>query len=73
MVGATGSNQTAKGASTRNFVFNASTGSLGLGIAPSSKLDVNGDISIRATDSGTQKFTIDFNEATDSLDFNYTP
>jgi hypothetical protein len=31
MVGATGNNQTAKGASTRNFVYNASTGNLGIG------------------------------------------
>jgi hypothetical protein len=31
MVGATGSNQTAKGASTRNLVYNALTGNLGIG------------------------------------------
>jgi hypothetical protein len=31
MVGELGSNQTAKGASTRNFVYNASTGNLGIG------------------------------------------
>jgi hypothetical protein len=30
-------------------------------------------ISITATDSATQRFTLDFNETTDSLDFNYTP
>jgi hypothetical protein len=30
-------------------------------------------ISIAATDSQTQRFTLDFNETTDSLDFNYTP
>jgi hypothetical protein len=45
---------------------------LGIGTAPSSKLEVFGDIAVRATDSTTQKFTIDFNETTDSLDFNYT-
>jgi hypothetical protein len=49
------------------------SGSLGVGVTnPSSKIDVSGDIAIRATDSATQKFTINFNEATDSLDFDYT-
>ena len=57
MVGATGSNQTAKGASTRNFVYNALTGSLGIATAsPQYTLDVNGDINFTGTfrQNGTQ-------------------
>jgi len=42
MVTTAGSNQTAQVASTRNFIYNASTGSLGLGQSPSFTLDVNG-------------------------------
>ena len=38
-----------------------------------SELFNDGSISIGATDSPTQKFTIVFNNQTDSLDFNYTP
>ena len=61
------------GVTTTGLVFNPSSGNLGVGVAnPGSKIDVSGDIAIRATDSATQKFTIDFNESTDSLDFNYT-
>jgi hypothetical protein len=49
------------------------SGNLGVGVTnPGSKIDVSGDIAIRATDSATQKFTINFNEDTDSLDFDYT-
>ena len=62
------------GVTTTGLVFNPSSGNLGVGVAnPGSKIDVSGDIAIRATDSATQKFTIDFNESTDSLDFIYTP
>jgi len=50
-----------------------STGNVGIRTTnPGSTLDVFGDIGIRATDSTTQKFTINFNETTDSLDFDYT-
>ena len=65
---------TGLGVTTTGLVFNPSSGNLGVGVAnPGSKIDVSGDIAIRATDSATQKFTIDFNESTDSLDFIYTP
>jgi hypothetical protein len=64
---------TGLGVTTTGLVFNPSSGNLGVGVAnPGSKIDVSGDIAIRATDSATQKFTINFNEATDSLDFDYT-
>ena len=53
---------------------------IGIGTTnPSQKLHVagnlrvtGGSVEIGATDSATQKFSINFNEATDSLDFNYT-
>ena len=64
---------TGLGVTTTGLVFNPSSGNLGVGVAnPGSKIDVSGDIAIRATDSATQKFTINFNETTDSLDFDYT-
>jgi len=37
-----------------------------------SVLFTDGSVEIGATDSGTQKFSINFNETTDSLDFTYT-
>ena len=48
MVSATGSNQTAKASSTNNFVYNASSGNFGIGVAPSYKLDINGGLNIRS-------------------------
>jgi hypothetical protein len=43
MVGALGSNQTPKGASTRSLVYNASSGNLGIGATnPQTKLEVGG-------------------------------
>jgi hypothetical protein len=48
--------------SSTKLQFNPSTGAL----------FVDGSVEIGATDSGTQKFSIEFNETTDSLDFNYT-
>jgi hypothetical protein len=48
MVGGTGSNQTAKASSTNNFVYNASSGNFGIGVAPSYRLDVNGGLNIRS-------------------------
>jgi hypothetical protein len=76
MVGALGSNQIAKGASTRNFNYNASTGNLGLGIAPLFKVDISGDARITSTNrmrfggtSTTTNFYIQYNSTTNSLDF----
>jgi hypothetical protein len=46
MVGSLGSNQTAKAASTRVFVYDASTGNLGIGVAPTQKLHVSGNTRI---------------------------
>lgn len=37
-----------------------------------SELFTDGYVSIGATDSATKKFTIDYNESTNSLDFIYT-
>jgi hypothetical protein len=76
MVGALGSNQTAKGASTRSLVYNASTGNLGVGVAPSFKLDIAGDARVTSTNkmrfggtAGTTNFYIQYNSTANSLDF----
>ena len=48
--------------SSTKLQFNPNTGAL----------FVDGSIEIGATDSGTQKFSLQYNETTDSLDFVYT-
>jgi hypothetical protein len=76
MVAGLGSNQTAKGASTRIFAYNALTGNLGVGIAPSFKLDIAGDARVTSTNkmrfggtSTTTNFYIQYNSTSNSLDF----
>lgn len=48
--------------SSSKLTYNPNTGTL----------FTDGSIEIGATDSGTEKFTIDYNETTNSLDFIYT-
>ena len=58
MVGATGSNQTAKASSTNNFNYNASTSSLGIGTAtPQANLHVVGTATTVFLVSGTARVT----------------
>ena len=58
MVGATGSNQTAKAANTRAFVYNASTGNLGINTtSPAQKLHVLGNLLVAAGSSTGQHIT----------------
>jgi len=58
----TSGNSTSINVSSTKLTFNPSTGTL----------SVDGAVEIGATDSATQKFSINFNETTDSLDFDYT-
>ena len=58
----TSGTSTTIGVASTKLTFNPSTGTL----------SVDGAVEIGATDSATQKFSINFNETTDSLDFDYT-
>ena len=58
----TSGSSSAMNVSSSKLTYNPSSGTL----------SVDGAVEIGATDSGTQKFSINFNETTDSLDFDYT-
>lgn len=61
-VGATSGTASSLNISSTKLTYNPSTGTL----------FTDGSIEIGATDSGTQKFSVEYNETVDSLDFVYT-